>query len=288
MLPAPHIRAVTVNHGTSAFVELLLRTLFLTTDLSRVPLSVTVLDNQSGDPARAGLERYLAAQQIAIVQTGHDEAIAGEKHGAALAAFVAAHTDCTHYLFLDADMWFIEPHTLATMLEELAYAPANTFAVQARIRGYYAGREIEGRDGIPGASDAASLPWRTLKIGDRSYAEVVMPRCSPVCCLVANTPAFRQTVSAVGLTPAYRLNVATAHFYDTFGLMTAMMAAHGQGFIVSARSVNHFTQVSYLPEHREVKDKDCAFLLDELRAGRGIGHPRFLESDWVRQLRLGQ
>ncbi len=285
MAPATHIRAVTVNHNTSAFAELMLRSLFFANNLRDLSLSVTVLDNQSDDAGLRPLLGYLAEQGGSLVQTGFDSGLAGEKHGAALAAFVAAHADCSHYLFLDPDMWFTAPQTLWTMLAELAYAPANTFAIQARVRGYYAGREIEGRDGIPGASDATRQPWSTVTIGGRSYAQMVMPRCSPVCCLVANTPAFRQAVDAVGLTPAYRLNVATAHFYDTFGLMTAMMAAHGQGFIVSTRSVNHFTQVSYLPEHRAVKEGDCAFLLDELRSGRGMRDPRFLESDWARPQR---
>src|SRR6185295_14633707 len=96
------------------------------------------------------LRAYLADQHVAFVQTGFDRSIAGEKHGVACVNYIHNHPECTHFLFLDADMWFIEPNTISAMVEELASAPSTTFANQARILGYYAGRIIEGRDGIPG------------------------------------------------------------------------------------------------------------------------------------------
>jgi hypothetical protein len=285
-MPLPiRLCGVTVNHNTSAFVELLLRTLFLTNDLTGVSFSMTVLDNQSDDPQRDDLCAFLHERGVAFVQTGFDTGIAAAKHGEALAGFVHRHPDCTHFLFLDADMWFVEPETVPTMLAELAAAPATTFGVQARIRGYYAGRVIEGRDGIAGASDAVEQPPQLVTIDGRAYAETVMPRCSPVCSLVANTPLFRTVVDAVGLAPARRLGVDTIAFYDTFGLMTAVLRTHHQDFIVSRRTVNHFTQTAYVPEHRGGKDRDCLTLLGDLRAGLGMGRPIFVESEWARQQR---
>jgi hypothetical protein len=99
-----HIRGVTVNHNTSHFVELMLRILFLTKQLDTIDLTMTILDNASDDAQLPALRSYLVTQQIAFQQTGFDTAIAGEKHGAALQAFVLGYTDCTHYLFLDSNL----------------------------------------------------------------------------------------------------------------------------------------------------------------------------------------
>jgi hypothetical protein len=280
-----HICGVTVNHNTSHFVELMLRTLFLTNDFADLRFEMTVLDNQSDDPHYDELHAYLTDNHITNVQTGFDTSIAVEKHGVAFANFIRDRPECTHYLFLDADMWFIEPNTIAAMAEELRSAPGTPFGNQARILGYYAGHVIEGRDGIPGTGASDGQPRQTVTIDDRVYTQVVMPRCSPVCSLIANTPVFRRVVETVGLAPARRFGVGQVFFYDTFSLMTQVMATHEQAFIVSAKTISHFTQATYMPEHRAGKDQDCWLLLDDLRAGRGMNRANFYESDWVRQQR---
>lgn len=280
-----HICGVTVNHNTSHFVELMLRTLFLTNDVTGLRFEMTVLDNQSDDRHITDLRTYLATTTIALHQTGFDTTHAPEKHGLAFATFIRDHPACTHYLFLDSDMWFIEPATIPTFVTELLHAPRTTFANQARIFGYYAGRMIEGRDGIPGTGAYDGHEPFTMTWDDRQYTQVIVPRCSPVCALVANTPLFRQVVDRIGLTPAYRFGREQVYFYDTFSFMTQVMATHGQSFRVSAKTVNHFTQASYMPEHREAKDRDCMLLLEELRAGRGMSRVNFYESDWVKQQR---
>jgi hypothetical protein len=280
-----HICGVTVNHNTSHFVELMLRTLFLTNDVADLRFEMTVLDNQSDDPHCGELHAYLMDHHITNVQTGFDTTIAAAKHGVAFANFIQARPECTHYLFLDADMWFIEPNTIAAMVEELRTASRSIFATQARVLGYYAGHVIEGREGIPGAGASDGQPPQTVTIDNQIYTHVVMPRCSPVCCLVANTPVFRRVVETVGLAPARRFGVGQVFFYDTFSLMTQVMATHEQAFIVSAKTINHFTQATYMPEHRAGKDHDCWLLLDDLRAGRGMNRANFYESEWVRQQR---
>src|SRR5258706_4734966 len=161
MATSLHICGVTVNHNTSHFVELMLRTLFLTNDLIGMRFEMTVLDNQSDAAHADELRAYLADQHVAFLQTGFDTSIAGEKHGVAFANFIGDHPECTHYLFLDADMWFIEPGTIPTMVAELSQAPSTTFANQARILGYYAGRVIEGRDGIAGTGAFDGQPPST-------------------------------------------------------------------------------------------------------------------------------
>ena len=67
--------------------------------------------------------------------------------------------------------------------------------------------------------------------------------------------------------------------------MTQVMATHDQSFIVSSKTINHFTQVTYMSEHRAPKDRDCWLLLDDIREGRGISRENFYESDWVKQQR---
>lgn len=279
------VYGVTVNHNTSHFVELMVRTLLLKNSPPSIDFTLTVLDNSSNDEHLPALRSYLIDHGITLEQTGFDTAIAVEKHGAALESFVMQHPDCTHYLFLDADMWFIESNTISTMLSELDEADPSVFANQARIAGYYAGRIIEGHNGLPGAGDAERYPtWQTL-IGGQQYITSTTKRCSPVCSLFKNTPVFRSTVAALGLTPTIRLHVGTAVYYDTFGLMTHTMLANQQRFIVSSHAVNHFTETTYQPERRAPKDRDCLFMLEELRADRGMKHSRFYESEWVSQQR---
>jgi hypothetical protein len=67
---------------------------------------------------------------------------------------------------------------------------------------------------------------------------------------------------------------------DTFSLMTLVMATNGLRFVVSSKTVNHFTETAYRPELRAKKDIDCLKMLKELRAGRGMELDLFRESDW--------
>ena len=278
--PGHRIAAATVNHNTSHFVELMLRSLYLTNDLSGIDLHVVVLDNNSDDEHLPELEAYLGHQGIPLIQTGFDNSLAPEKHGAALDAFVQAHDDCSHYLFLDSDIWFIEENTVPTMLRELLGSPPSVFANQARIYGYYAHRVIEGRDGLPGFGDVDQIPpWQVSCCGSE-YTAHPARRCSPACTLVANIPVFRRVVDTIGLGRAMGFKVGTAIYYDTFSLMTHVMATHGKRFIVSSRRVNHFTQTGYQLEARSTKDSNCLAMLNELRAGRGMELSLFRESDW--------
>ena len=266
-----HIRAVTVTNDSSDFAELMLRTLFLTNDARELNLTISVLDNSSREAQRAQLQKYTAPLGITITPTGFPHYIAAEQHGSALTDFVRTNADCSHYLFLDSDMWFIEPNTIATMLRELESAPNEIFAVQARIHGYYLGRVYEGRDGIPGTNYWEDTPaaW-PIEFESRTYLNRYATRCSPVCSLIANTPLFRKVVDTVGLSQAIRFGVGEVFYHDTFSLMTHVMVTHGQQFVVSSRTVNHFTQTSYLDHERSSRDRDCQLMLDELRAGRGI------------------
>ncbi len=265
MSEAISIHAVSVTQNTSHFAELMLRTLFATNDLSGFDFKATILDNNSAGPEHESLKVYTASQHIEVTSTGYGHYVAAEQHGAALTDFVRDHNDYSHYLFLDADMWFIEPNTIATMLDELLTAPDDTFGIQARIFGYYAGFVYEGRDGIPGTNAFDHIPTWPIEFEGRTYKNVYAPRLTPVCSLIANTPLFRKVARAVGLGQAISFRVGKVTYYDTFGLMTQVMATHLQQFIVSSKMVNHFTQTTYLDAQRGDRDRDCSRMLDQYR-----------------------
>jgi hypothetical protein len=274
------IYGITVNHNTSHFVELMLRTLFLTNDLNSIDFHAVVLDNASDDEYLEQLQAYLSDQNIPLIQTGFDNTLAPEKHGAAFDSFVKQHTDCAHYLFLDSDMWFVEDNTIPTMLVELLASPPSVFGNQARIYGYYAYRVIEGRDGIPGIGDVDDFPTWQVSCYGTDYETRLLRRCSPVCSLITNTTVFRRVVDVIGLGRAMCFEVGSARWHDTFSLMTHVMSTQGLDFIVSSKRINHFTMTGYQQEARAKKDSDCLTMLAELRAGRGMEIDLFRESDW--------
>lgn len=286
MSTRPHIYAVTVNQNTSHFTELMLRTLFLKNNLNGIDFRVTVLDNHSDDESLEELKTYLSEQNIQFLQTGFDTGVAPEKHGTAFARFIREERDCSHYLFLDSDMWFVEEDTIPAMLTELSVAASTMFANQAQIFGYYAYRIIEGKDRVAGANDLDGTTWETLLQNPAQtarYATHIGKRCSPVCALVKNLSLFHQVVERMGLAPAIGLGPGEAVHYDTFSLMTNVMATHGYDFMISSKRVNHFTETGYQPERRAVKDRDCHKMLRELHAGHGTEQELFWQSNWKKQ-----
>jgi hypothetical protein len=124
------------------------------------------------------------------------------------------------------------------------------------------------------------FPTWQVSCAGTEYTTRLARRCSPVCTLVANTPVFRKVVDVIGLGRAMGFEVGTARWYDTFNLMTHVMATHDLRFIVSSKRVNHFTMTGYQPEARGLKDENCLTMLKELRAGREMGIDLFRESDW--------
>ncbi|MDD5529436.1 MAG: hypothetical protein PHX21_05335 [bacterium] len=260
-----------MNHNTSMFVELMLRSLFQYNDISAFDLHITVLDNNSHDEHISALKLFMEERNIAFVQTGFDigKRPTPAKHGEALSNFVLKNRNCTHYLFLDSDMWFIEKDTISTMLFELN-KDLKCFAVQAKIFGFYAKRVIEGRDGYVDGNDVnKNYIFETKMVISNeetlSFPTVVPFRCSPVCSLMKNLPIFHKVVETFGLSPIFIYGVDKSRFYDTFGHMTHMMNTYGFHHIVSSKTINHFTETVNRPEYRGVRDKDCMRMLEELR-----------------------
>jgi hypothetical protein len=80
-MPLHHIEAVTVNHNTSRYMELMLRSLFARHP-SSLDLSVTIFDNVSQDDA-TGLRAYAESKGIPIVQSGFTTETENNSHGGA-------------------------------------------------------------------------------------------------------------------------------------------------------------------------------------------------------------
>ncbi len=216
------IAAVSVNHNTSTYMELMLRSLFACHPAG-LSMSLTVYDNASTDDVRE-LRRYAALREIPIVASGFTLHTANNSHGEILRRFVLANPDCTHYLFLDADTCFVQENTILTMLRELDAAPTG-FGIGPRM-------SWDGVTEIPAA----------VRTGNPDICDA---RLHPCCALVRNTPLFQQVVDLIGLSCARYLWAEREEYLDTFKLMTRVMLTHGLTHILSSAMVQHFFCVSY-------------------------------------------
>ena len=224
-LSSYHIEAVTVNHNTSRYMELMLRSLFAR-HLSDLNLSVTVFDNASQDDM-TDLGAYAESKRIPIVQSGFTTETENNSHGEVLSRFVLEHPDCTHYLFLDADVCFVEGNTLNAMLEELE-GGTDVFGIGPRM----------SWDGV------VEIPEETR----RAIPDLYETRLHPCCALVKNTELFRCVVKEIGLSCVKYLWANGEEYLDTFKLVTKVMRTHGLRHIISSKMVLHFFCVSYVWE----------------------------------------
>jgi hypothetical protein len=265
------IEGVVVNHNTSLFTELAVRSL-LATHPADLDLGVTVLDNASDDDTSA-LRAYLDASGIPFLPSGFGLKSRDNTHGEVLRAFILSHPDTDYYLLLDADICFVQPNTLLTMQRELD-ADAGIFAVQARM-------SWDGVTEMPGSGwhigEGSSMYVRFSLAGEpisderlREAGESIgklQPRCHPGCALVRNTPVFRRVVEHIGLSTAWLFgDVQLQHgFYDTFALACHVMKTHEQRYILSSAVALHYFCVSYDPLGMDHKRRDCCERLDALR-----------------------
>ena len=234
------IEAVTVNHNTSRYMELMLRSLFA--HHSEINLSLTVLDNASTDDM-SELKAYVQSIGLSIQQTGFTTNTKNNSHGEILSKFVFDHPDCTHYLFLDADVCFLEDHTIDALLKELDERD-DAFGIGPRM-------SWDGVEEIP--QDAR-----------RENPDICDARLHPCCAVVQNTPLFRLIVEEVGLSSAKVLWAEGEEVFDTFKLMTKVMKTHGLKHVISSQMVLHFCCVSYVWEPTKHWNEAKAKRRDEL------------------------
>ena len=242
----PKIAAASVNHNTSAYMELMLRSLFARhSDLPG--LSVTVYDNQSEDDT-SGMRAFAASRGVPVLPSGYTTQSEYNSHGEILRRFVLDHPDCTHYLFLDADVVFLQDGTLNTLLTELDAHP-EAFGIGPRMSG----------DGI------SELPIEVLQ-----NPAVYDNRLHPCCALMPNTPLFRKIAEEIGFSCVKYLWPEREEYLDTMQLFTTVMRTHGLRHARSERMILHFFCVSYTwdPEWlRDLKVQRRDDLLAALRQG---------------------
>ncbi len=240
----PHkLEAVAVNHNTSRYMELMLRSL-AAHHPAKSNLSLTVLDNASTDDTSA-LMAYTESRGIPFVQSGFSTQTANNSHGEILSRFVLEHPDCTHYLFLDADVCFLEDNTIDIMLAELE-ASAGVFGIGPR-------QSWDGVEEIPADVRAAN-------------PDICDARLHPCCALVENTPLFQSVVKEIGLSAARVLLAEREEVADTFKLMTGVLKTHGLVHRISSKMVLHFFCVSYSWEPAKHWDEAKARRRDEALA----------------------
>lgn len=216
------IAAVTVNHNTSAYMELMLRS-FFACHPTGLTLSLTAFDNGSTDNME-DLRQYAAKMNVAIEPSGFPLTTAHNSHGEILRRFVLDHPDCTHYLFLDADVCFVQANTIHMMLAEVEQTPF-AFGIGPRL-------SWDGVNEIP----------RKVR---QANPDICDARLHPCCALIPNTPLFHHIVDLIGLSCMRYLWAEREEYFDTFKLMTRVMLTHGLRHILSSAMIQHFFAVSY-------------------------------------------
>ena len=264
------IEACIVNHETSPFAELALRSF---AHRHRRPpadlnVSLTIVDNHSQDEGFGDLETAAAEFGVPIVRSRWPAREARcNTHGDVLRDFVLDHRETDMFLFLDADIIFDEPGTVWTMAEELRSA-ADLWAVQARDH------RIETD---VGAGESLNI-WQGrpedlwVAIGEPPDEPIVgrhKRRCHPFCTLVRNSDVFLSVAEVVGLSAAVTISQDehVAGFADTLGMASLVLATHQLRYLLSAASVTHFGGVTHLPAATETEPKlrVCRRLLGRYR-----------------------
>jgi hypothetical protein len=226
MHPTRRIAAVTVNHNTSLYTELMLRSLFAThPPAGKLGLSLTVLDNDSEDDP-SGLRAYASEVGVPVVPSGFTTHTKHNSHGDNLRSFFLDHPGATHVLFLDADAVFSQPNAIGTMADELDAAPDDVYAIGARI----------------------ASPWEPDKdnvVEPERIANLYERRLHPFCALFRNTPLFRRVADQIGFHCYRSLWAERDQYLDTCELMTVVMRTFGYRYLRSSALVGHFFAVSY-------------------------------------------
>ena len=241
-----NIEAVSVNHDTSRYMELMLRSL-TAHHPGGLNMSLTVFDNASTDDT-SELIAFAESQGIPFIQSGFSTLTKNNSHGEILGKFVLDHPDCTHYLFLDADVCFLEDNTIGVLLRELEERE-DAFGIGPRM-------SWDGVEEIPQAAR-------------KDNPDIRDARLHPCCALVKNTPLFRLIVQEVGLSSANYLWAEREEMFDTFKLMTKVMKTHGLKQLISSQMVLHFFCVSYVWEPTKHWNEAKARRRDELLAKYG-------------------
>lgn len=240
------ITAISVNHNTSAYMELMLRSFDATHSRDAVA-HWALYDNASTDDTSA-LMAYAQARGTPIVPSGYSLDTAFNSHGHVLCQGVQAHPTSDFYLLLDADVVFTQPDTIPRLVTLLdAHPDAWAAGVCPSWDGIH---EIprDARDDNPDICDA---------------------RLHPCCAVLRNTPLLQQLVTQVGFHTYVQHWPDRDEYLDTCKMLTHVMQTHRMHHVVSENiMVKHFFCTSYTwdpPELVAQKQHECAQRLQALR-----------------------
>jgi hypothetical protein len=273
MFVTMRVEAVVVNHNTSPYAELAIRSLLSSDIPVGVSLACTVRDNHSTDDTSAllaacddlGVEFEVSRWPVATKTVN--------THGDVLRDFVRDRPGCDAYLFLDADIAFTRPAAFATMCGELGRF-GDTWAMQARF-------SWDGESEMPLSSEwrdrsgPIRLASKRLSTADQPveapfqvHEGLTAPRCHPACALIRNDELFRRVADRVGFGCAWNWseNPDVGGFLDTMSLASEVMEVVGRRWRLSDAMVLHFFNVTYdEPERLASKGQRRDALLNRWR-----------------------
>jgi hypothetical protein len=244
-----HVQVLTVNHDTTSYLELMLRSLIVHHP-DRSWMSVLILDNDSEDLDSIGwAEQY----GFTIERTGFSRQSRVNTHGEILRAAVLGHPNCDAYLFVDPDIYFLADNTLGAMATTLE-ASGGVFAVEATFEGEGTVSSIEPRHFF--VREQRRLhetdPWQPAL----EYCLCVGDRVVPFCTLIRNDDLFRRAVELVGLSGAHHESLEGGMYWDTLGLLTQVMKTHNRRKAICEQAVVHFGSVSYCKDKLKCVERD--------------------------------
>lgn len=255
------VEAAIVNHTTSLFAELALRSLLTSVAAGPIEfdLRVTVVDNHSTDDvdalrdvvqecgARFELSRWPAAD--ADFNT----------HGDVLRDFVVSRPSADYFLLVDSDIDFESDQAVQTMVAELV-TDQTLWAVQARFSSAEVREEGSSLDIWAGRPFEAMLGnWVWDEDSRVPVKGTIHRRCHPGATLVRNSDFFLGLAHRVGFSSAVVIggDPDVGGFFDTFGLTSAVMAAAGYRYALSVVRTHHFFMASYDKVHVAAREWDC-------------------------------
>ncbi len=240
------ITAISVNHNTSAYMELMLRSFDATHDPN--PITAWALyDNASHDDTTA-LLAYAQQRGTPLRQSGYGTDTTFNSHGHVLRHGIRTHPDSDYYLLLDADVVFTQMQTIPRLIAELeAHPQAWAIGVCPSWDGV---NEIpsDARQGNPDICDA---------------------RLHPCCAVLRNTPLLQRLVEHIGLHTYVQHYPSHDEYIDTCKMLTQVMRTHDFIHLVSdIIMVKHYFCTSYVWDSAELaaqKRADCQHRLVQYR-----------------------
>lgn len=241
------VTAVCVNHNTSAYMELMLRSYDAMHALS--PISDWVLyDNASNDDTAAVME-YAEQRGTPLQPSGYTTQTAYNSHGHLLQRGFLQHPNADYVVLLDADVVFTQRDTIPRLIAELAMHPT-CWAI-----------------GVAPSWDGVQHIPAEVRAGN---ADICDARLHPCCAVIRNTPVVRRAVELFGFGTVEYHWPERAEYLDTAKLLTRVLLSHGLTHHVSSGVlVKHFFCTSYEWDDAELKAHKQAERDRRLAALRG-------------------